>query len=43
MTGESVPGTPGPTPESLEAFRQNYLAAFLRYLARRDESALRHG
>jgi hypothetical protein len=43
MTGESAPGLPGPTPENLEAFRQNYLAAFLRYLARRDETALHDG
>ena len=43
MTGESAPGPAGPTPENLEAFRQNYLAAFLRYLARRDETALRYG
>ena len=43
MTGDSASGPPGPTPEDLEAFRQNYLAAFLGYLARRDETALRSG
>ena len=43
MTGGSAPHPVGPSPEAVEAFRQNYLAAFLRYLARRDETALRSG
>ncbi len=43
MTGEPPPDPAGPSPEAVEAFRQNYLAAFLRYLARRDETALRFG
>jgi len=39
MTG----GPADPAPQGVDAFRQNYLTAFLRYVARRDEAALHLG